>query len=48
MGAVDVVAQCTDAARNCIDAANLVRDFVPPSHYLAFCVHYITLSGVVL
>ena len=48
MGAVDAVAQCMSAARSCINAADLVRDHVPPSHYLAFCVHYITLSGVVL
>lgn len=48
MGTVDAVAQCTSAARSCINAAELIRDLVPPSHYLAFCVHYLTLSGVVL
>ncbi|SPO02311.1 uncharacterized protein DNG_04984 [Cephalotrichum gorgonifer] len=46
--AVDAVSQCRIAARECINAAELVRDLVPPSHYLAICVHYLTLSGVVL
>jgi hypothetical protein len=40
--------QCISAARSCISAAEPVIDLVPPSHYLAFCVHYLTLSGVVL
>ncbi|KAL1872321.1 hypothetical protein VTK73DRAFT_1552 [Phialemonium thermophilum] len=33
---------------SCINAAELVRDLVPPSHHLAFCVYYLTLSGIVL
>lgn len=40
--------QCVSAARSCINAAELVRDLVPPSHYLAICVHCLTLSGVAL
>ncbi|KAH6691479.1 fungal-specific transcription factor domain-containing protein [Plectosphaerella plurivora] len=42
------IAQCKSAAKSCINAAEMVRDLVPPSHYLAICVHYLTLSGVVL
>ncbi|KAK6366321.1 hypothetical protein LTS17_010827 [Exophiala oligosperma] len=48
MEAVDAVAQCISAARSCINAAELVRDSVPPSHYLAICLHYLTLSGIML
>lgn len=44
----EAVAQCRSAARSCINAAEMVRDLVPPSHHLAICVHYLTLSGVVL
>jgi hypothetical protein len=40
--------QCISAASCCISAAEPVIDLVSPSHYLAFCVHYLTLSGVVL
>ncbi|KAI9148822.1 transcriptional regulatory protein [Paramyrothecium foliicola] len=40
--------QCISAARSCINAAELVREVVPPSHHLAFCVHYLTLSGLML
>jgi hypothetical protein len=40
--------QCRSAAKSCINAAEMVRDLVPPSHYLAICVHYLTLSGIVL
>ncbi|KAH6685483.1 hypothetical protein F5X68DRAFT_233227 [Plectosphaerella plurivora] len=40
--------QCRSAAKSCINAAEIVRDLVPPSHYLAICVHYLTLSGIVL
>lgn len=46
--ASEAIIQCVSAARSCINAAELVRDLVPPSHYLAFCVHYLTLSGVML
>ncbi|CAG9952688.1 unnamed protein product [Clonostachys rosea f. rosea IK726] len=39
---------CLSAARSCINATELVRDFVPPSHYMAFSVHYLTISGLAL
>ncbi|KAF4466034.1 Zn(II)2Cys6 transcription factor [Fusarium albosuccineum] len=39
---------CISAARSCINAAELVRDVVPPSHYLALSVHCLTISGLVL
>jgi len=42
------ISHCITAARSCIDSAELVREVVPPSHLLAFCVHYLTLSGIVL
>ncbi|KAK9777755.1 putative Transcription factor domain-containing protein [Seiridium cardinale] len=48
LGAIDAVSHCVSAARSCINAAELVRELVPPSHHLAFCVHYLTLSGLVL
>ncbi|RDW74926.1 hypothetical protein BP6252_06068 [Coleophoma cylindrospora] len=41
-------AQCTQAARSCIRAAELIQERVPPSHHLAFCTHYLALSGVFL
>ncbi|KAH8895557.1 hypothetical protein GQ53DRAFT_715269 [Thozetella sp. PMI_491] len=44
----DATAQCISAARSCINAAELVRDLIPPSHYLAICIHCLTLSGVAL
>ncbi|KAI8941622.1 hypothetical protein NX059_002835 [Plenodomus lindquistii] len=46
--ATDAMSHCRSAAKSCINAAELVLDLVPPSHYLAICVHYLTLSGVVL
>lgn len=45
---IDAVSHCVSAAKSCINAAELVRELVPPSHHLAFCVHYLTLSGLVL
>ncbi|KAF9881500.1 hypothetical protein CkaCkLH20_00646 [Colletotrichum karsti] len=42
------ISQCVNAAQSCINAAEIVRDLVPTSHYLAICVHYMTLSGIVL
>jgi hypothetical protein len=48
LGTVDAVSHCISAAKSCINAAELVRELVPPSHHLAFCVHYLTLSGLVL
>ncbi|KAF2020211.1 hypothetical protein BU24DRAFT_477361 [Aaosphaeria arxii CBS 175.79] len=42
------ITNCVTAARNCINSAILVRDFVPPSHLLALCVHYLIISGLVL
>ncbi|KAF5007710.1 hypothetical protein FDECE_5958 [Fusarium decemcellulare] len=39
---------CISAARSCINAAELVRDVVPPSHYLALSVHCLTISGLAL
>ncbi|KAH7145685.1 fungal-specific transcription factor domain-containing protein, partial [Dactylonectria estremocensis] len=45
---IDPLPQCISAARSCINAAELVRELVPPSHHLAFCVHYLTLSGLTL
>ncbi|KXH37286.1 hypothetical protein CNYM01_01299 [Colletotrichum nymphaeae SA-01] len=44
-GAVD---QCINAARGCIYVADMVRDLVPASHHLAICIHYLTLSGIIL
>ena len=44
----EAVAQCTNAAKSCIKAARLIADYVPPSQYFAICIHYLTLSGVVL
>ncbi|KAL5045245.1 hypothetical protein BDW71DRAFT_198442 [Aspergillus fruticulosus] len=41
-------AECINAARSCIQAAELIRERVPPSHYLAFCVQYLTISGILL
>lgn len=46
--ATDAIAQCRTAAQSCISAAELVRDLVQPSHYLAICVHYLTVSGIML
>ncbi|KAH6647177.1 fungal-specific transcription factor domain-containing protein [Truncatella angustata] len=48
LSTVDAVSHCISAAKSCINAAELVRELVPPSHHLAFCVHYLTLSGLVL
>ncbi|KAF7540679.1 hypothetical protein G7054_g1158 [Neopestalotiopsis clavispora] len=45
---IDAISHCVSAAKSCINAAELVRELVPPSHHLAFCVHYLTLSGLVL
>lgn len=45
---IDAASHCLSAAKSCINAAELVRELVPPSHHLAFCVHYLTLSGLVL
>lgn len=42
------IGQCVSAARMCIHAAEIVRDLVPTSHYLALSIHYMTLSGIVL
>ncbi|KAF0331895.1 fungal specific transcription factor domain-containing protein [Colletotrichum asianum] len=42
------ISQCVSAAHMCIHAAEIVRDLVPTSHYLALSVHYMTLSGIVL
>ncbi|CVK95812.1 uncharacterized protein FMAN_13738 [Fusarium mangiferae] len=42
------VENCVTAARSCINNSRHIRDFVPPSHYLALCVHYLTISGLVL
>jgi hypothetical protein len=46
--AKDAVLECISAAHSAINAAELVRDLVPPSHALAICVHCLTLSGVAL
>ncbi|KAL3479488.1 fungal-specific transcription factor domain-containing protein [Aspergillus californicus] len=40
--------ECINAARSCIQAAELIRERVPPSHHLAFCVQYLTISGILL
>ncbi|KZL87105.1 zn 2cys6 transcription factor [Colletotrichum incanum] len=42
------ISQCINAAKGCIYAADLVRDLVPSSHHLAMCVHYLTISGILL
>ncbi|PYH91570.1 hypothetical protein BO71DRAFT_385349 [Aspergillus ellipticus CBS 707.79] len=39
---------CISAARRCIQAAEQIRERVPPSHHLAFCMHYLTISGILL
>ncbi|GKZ17791.1 hypothetical protein AbraIFM66951_001085 [Aspergillus brasiliensis] len=44
----DPSSECINAARSCIQAAELIRERVPPSHYLAFCVQYLTISGISL
>ncbi|GLA86099.1 hypothetical protein AtubIFM56815_010349 [Aspergillus tubingensis] len=44
----DPSSECISAARSCIQAAELIRERVPPSHYLAFCVQYLTISGILL
>jgi hypothetical protein len=46
--ASDSITTCIDAARICINSAELIREVVAPSHLLAFCVHFLTLSGIVL
>ncbi|KAL4955653.1 fungal-specific transcription factor domain-containing protein [Aspergillus filifer] len=40
--------ECVTAAQSCIRAAELIRERVPPSHHLAFCVQYLTISGILL
>jgi len=40
--------QCMSAARSCIRASELLRERVPPSHHLSFCVHHLALSGITL
>ncbi|KAL2811091.1 hypothetical protein BJX63DRAFT_422580 [Aspergillus granulosus] len=40
--------ECINAARSCIQAAELIRERVAPSHHLAFCVQYLTVSGILL
>lgn len=40
--------RCIDAARSCINASDGLAEFVPPSHYLAFCSHFLMLSGIIL
>ncbi|KAL4968012.1 transcription factor domain-containing protein [Aspergillus stella-maris] len=40
--------ECITAAQSCIRAAELIRERVPPSHHLAFCVQYLTISGILL
>ncbi|KAL4875791.1 major facilitator superfamily domain-containing protein [Aspergillus karnatakaensis] len=44
----DPSTECINAARSCIHAAELIRERVPPSHHLAFCVQYLTISGILL
>lgn len=48
VGISGAISQCVSAAQMCIHAADIVRDLVPTSHYLALSVHYMTLSGIVL
>ncbi len=38
--------KCVNAARSCIHVAELIQERVPPSHHLAFCTHYLAMSGV--
>lgn len=40
--------RCVEAARSCIYASDGLAEFVPPSHYLAFCSHFLMLSGIIL
>ncbi|KAL4933996.1 MFS transporter [Aspergillus undulatus] len=40
--------ECITAAQSCIRAAELIRERAPPSHHLAFCVQYLTISGTLL
>lgn len=39
---------CMSAARSCIRASELLRERVPPSHHLSFCIHHLALSGITL
>lgn len=45
---IDPLSHCVSAAQSCINAGELIREHVPPSHHLAFCIHYLTLSSLVL
>ncbi|KAF9036042.1 hypothetical protein BDZ89DRAFT_471228 [Hymenopellis radicata] len=40
--------QCMSAARSCIRIGEITQEMLPSSHYMAFAVQFITLSGVVL
>lgn len=40
--------RCLEAARSCIQVSELIPERVPPSHHLAFSVHYLALSGIFL
>ncbi|TDZ19887.1 hypothetical protein Cob_v007073 [Colletotrichum orbiculare MAFF 240422] len=42
------IAQCVNSGQSCIHAAEMVRDLVPTSHYLAICVNYLTISCIIL
>ncbi|KAL2865543.1 transcription factor domain-containing protein [Aspergillus lucknowensis] len=44
----DPSSECINAARSCIQATELICERVPPSHHLAFCVQYLTISGILL
>jgi hypothetical protein len=40
--------KCASAALSCIEVAELIKECVLPSHYLAFCSHYLAISGIFL
>ncbi|KAJ4203432.1 hypothetical protein NW759_015184 [Fusarium solani] len=48
VGAGGSVCKVITAARGIIRGSELISSNIPPSHYLAFCVHLLYLSGFVL
>jgi len=40
--------KCLNAARGCIRSSEGISDTIPASHFLAFCAHYLMLSGIIL
>lgn len=40
--------KCLNAARECIRSSEGISEIIPSSHFLAFCAHYLMLSGIIL